>query len=35
MSDIQHYVLDLREKELPIEKIGGKALILGKMSEEP
>ena len=33
MSDIQHYVLDLREKELPIEKIGGKALNLGKMSE--
>ncbi|PKL66703.1 MAG: phosphoenolpyruvate protein kinase [Methanobacteriales archaeon HGW-Methanobacteriales-1] len=33
MSDISHYVLDLREKELPIEKIGGKALNLGKMSE--
>ncbi len=32
MADIPHYVIDLTEKELPIEKIGGKALNLAKMS---
>ena len=32
MSDTPHYVIDLKEKQLPIEKIGGKALNLAKMS---
>ena len=32
MVDIKKYVIDLKEKDLPIEKIGGKALNLVKMS---
>ena len=32
MADIKKYVIDLKEKDLPIEKIGGKALNLVKMS---
>lgn len=33
MADIPHYVIDLKEKDLSIEKIGGKALNLARMSE--
>lgn len=32
MADIKHYVLDLEEKDFPIDQIGGKALNLGKLS---
>ncbi|MBI5680010.1 MAG: phosphoenolpyruvate protein kinase [Methanobacterium sp.] len=32
MANINNYVIDLKEKDIPIEKIGGKALNLGKMS---
>ena len=32
MANIKKYVIDLKEKDLPIEKIGGKALNLVKMS---
>lgn len=34
MVDIKKYVLDLKEKDHPIEQIGGKALNLGKLSSE-
>ena len=33
MADIHHYVIDLKEKDLSIEKIGGKAINLARTSE--
>ena len=33
MADIPHYVIDLKEKDSTLEKIGGKAINLARMSE--
>lgn len=32
MDDITHYIINIKEKDLTIDKIGGKALNLSKLS---